>query len=300
MELHQLAYFVEVARTGNFSRAAQQRHVSQPSLSQQIRKLEEELGEPLFQRGRHGARLTPLGETLLPRAQLILKEVAAARDDAQHFTTLAQGTVKLGAIPTVAPYLLPRILRQVAAHFPALRVTVREETTGSLVRLLHEGELDLALASPPFAESDRVHFRPLLRDELLIVLPVDHPDAGREALSLEALRRAPLVLMNDTHCLNRQTRDVCEGRGLQPSVAIHSAQLDTAVALVSSGLGLSLVPAMAREAFAHHAVRFASVAPQPVYREVGLIWTHEQILTRAQRAFLDACRECFGCSPYQK
>jgi LysR family transcriptional regulator, hydrogen peroxide-inducible genes activator len=291
MEVHQLIYFCALARTGNFSRAAEQCHVAQPSLSQQIRKLEEEFGEPLIQRGRGPARLTALGERFLPRAQLILREIAAAKEEAASFATLARGRVRLGAIPTVAPYLLPALVERLRAHAPGIELVFHEGTTESLLRQLQEGTLDFALASPPFPAAARLDYEELREDELLVALPDDHPLAGEATIEMAALGEEPLVLMHESHCLSRQTRALCQARGMQPGLTIESAQLDTALALVAAHQGLTLVPAMAREALSRHPVRFVRLAPRSAFRSVGLAWPSARLLTRAQEAFLGAARE---------
>ncbi len=291
MELHQIAYFSEVARTGNFSRAAENRHVSQPTLSQQIRKLEDELGGALFVRSRSGARLTALGETFRPRAQRILAEVAAAHDDAHAFSSLARGTLRLGAIPTIAPYLLPTLVEAVTEAFPGFQLLLREETTETLIQLLHDGELDLGLASPPFQENLPLSADTLFEDELLVALPAEHALSAKPILTLEDIATCPLILMKDTHCLSRQTRSFCQQHGFEPQVAIHSSQLDTTVALVASGLGLSIIPDMARHAFQHRAVTFASVNPGRLFRSICLIRARHQVPTKAQLAFIRLCKE---------
>src|SRR5882762_9225686 len=135
MEMHQLRYLVAVARTGNFSRAAEQCHVSQPSLSQQIQKLEDELGERLFDRLKRTVKLTPQGEAFLPRAVKILAEVEAAKREAKDATELLCGTVVFGVLPTIAPYLLPAVMAEFTARFPGVEIVVHEDTTASLMKL---------------------------------------------------------------------------------------------------------------------------------------------------------------------
>src|SRR4051794_36638102 len=147
MEVHQLRYFVAVARTGNFSRAAEQCHVAQPSLSQQIQKLEEELGERLFDRRGRQTKLTGHGEALLPRALRILDELENARRDIAEAQELLRGTLIVGVLPTIAPYLLPAVMEEFTARFPGLAVVIQEDTTARLLELVNAYEIDFAIAS---------------------------------------------------------------------------------------------------------------------------------------------------------
>lgn len=293
MELHQLAYFVEVAATGNFTRAAERRHVTQPTLSHQLRKLEDELGEPLFQRTRAGAVLTPLGSALLPRARLILGEIRAVREEALAYAGAYAGVLNVGVIPTMAPYLLPELVRESSRRYPQLRINVREETTDELVRLAHEGDLHMVLLSfdPEEAERAGMLYEEIMRDELLLAVPENHPLAKRRELSLAQVMDCPLILMKEAHCLGAQTLSVCRRAGFSPEVAIRSSQLDTVVALVESGLGLSLVPAMAVPGFRGRSLLFLPLRPMAVSRSVGLSWPRGQIPTRAHEVFRQICRE---------
>src|SRR5258705_6394202 len=145
MEMHQLRYMVAVARTGNFSRAAEQCHVSQPSLSQQIQKLEEEVGQRLFDRLKRVTKLTAHGEAFLPRALHILEEVDAAKREATDARDLLRGSLTIGALPTIAPYLLPDVMAQFVEKFPGVEIVVHEDTTAHLLKLVHREEIDSAL-----------------------------------------------------------------------------------------------------------------------------------------------------------
>jgi LysR family hydrogen peroxide-inducible transcriptional activator len=174
MEMHQLRYVVAVSRAGNFSRAAEQCHVSQPSLSQQILKLEEELGERLFDRMKREAKLTPHGEAFLPRAVKILEEVDAAKREASDAHSLLRGRLIVGVLPTIAPYLLPRVLVGFAEKFPGVEIVVQEDTTARLLKLAQAYEIDFALASRPI-QDQRMEVKDLFTEELRLALPPGHP-----------------------------------------------------------------------------------------------------------------------------
>src|SRR5688572_30729233 len=196
MEMHQLRYVVAVARAENFSRAAEQCHVSQPSLSQQILKLEEELGERLFDRMSRQVKLTAAGELFLPRAIRILEEVDAARREATDAKTSLRGVLTIGVLPTIAPYLLPKMLSGFARAHPEVEIVVQEDTTTQLLRLLHAYEIDFALASEPIHD-DRIDLRELIVEDLLIALPPRHKLASKRSLRAADIEGESLIVMKE-------------------------------------------------------------------------------------------------------
>lgn len=293
MELHQLRYFVEVARQKNFTRAAELCFVAQPSLSQQVKKLEDELGQPLIRRSRHGAELTEFGEAMLPQALQILSGVRNMSEEAQSGREDYAGHVSLGAIPTVAPYVLPRLMQAVQAQYPRMQLSIVENTTDELVAQLRQGSLDYALLSPPFVGDQEMQLVALMEDELLVVLPDQHSLSGGKPLQLGDLRGYPMVLMQDMHCLSRQSVSLCEASGLAPKVSLVSAQMETVVAMVEAGMGFSFVPKVAQSSFESRAVSFSSVRPVPVTRRIALARSKYQNLSSTQLAFQELVQQFF-------
>ena len=280
MEMHQLRYMVAVARTGNFSRAAEQCRVAQPSLSQQIMKLEEELGERLFDRMRRETKLTPAGEAFLRRAVRILEEVDAAKREATDARALPHGVVTIGVLPTIAPYLLPKLLSAFTGKFPSVEIVIQEETTARLLKQLHAYEIDLALASQPI-QDERLEIRELFSEELLLALPPGHPLVSRRTIAVEDLESERLIVMQAGHCLGDQVLRFCDRRDLHPRISFRSAQLETIQALVRSGLGISLIPAMAVKAGLADAPVYRSLkAPRPDRRIIAL-WPRQRPPGRA-------------------
>jgi LysR family hydrogen peroxide-inducible transcriptional activator len=198
MELHQLRYFLAVAKTGNFSRAAESCHITQPSLSQQILKLESELGEKLFERKTRRVLLTSAGELLRERAARVLYELQEARREVRDARGEPRGQVNLSALPTIAPYLLPKIIRGFARRCPAVATIVHEETTDRALRALENHEIDLALVSLPI-ESPPVETRALFSEELLIVLPKRHPLHRKRVIVGADLVAEKIIYMAVTH-----------------------------------------------------------------------------------------------------
>src|SRR5580700_10175541 len=188
MELQQLRYFCAIADTGSFTRAAQQTHVSQPSLSQQIRKLEDELGARLLDRLGRTVQLTELGRSFLPRARAVLRDIEAARSDVVEKKASISGPIAVGVIPTIAPYFLPPILASFSRKYPEARVTVVEEITPLLLERLRAGTTDVAIAALPLqARSHDFQSYPLKMEKLFAVLPKQHSLAKRRAISLGEL-----------------------------------------------------------------------------------------------------------------
>jgi LysR family hydrogen peroxide-inducible transcriptional activator len=285
MEMHQLRYVVAVARTANFSRAAEQCRVSQPSLSQQILKLEQELGERLFDRMKREAKLTPHGQAFLPRAVKILEEVDVAKREACDAQKLLRGRVILGVLPTIAPYLLPAVLVPFTGNFPGVEIVVQEDTTSQLLKLAHACEIDFAVASRPI-QDQQIEVKDLFAEELRVALPPGHPLTRKRAVSVADLEQEPFIVMKEGHCLGDQVLNFCERRDLKPTITFRSAQLETVQALVCSGLGISLIPAMATRSGRTPAPEYRSVVGPKPERKIVAIWPKQRPLSRAANEFL--------------
>ncbi len=281
MELHQLRYFLAVVKTGSFSRAAESCHVAQPSLSQQILKLEAELSERLFERSRRQATLTGAGELFRQRAENVLREIQEAKRevrDAHGGDT--RGEVNLAVLPTIAPYLLPKILRDFGRHCPAVQLIVHEETTERALRALAQRELDLALVSLPVTDG-RMEVRSLFREELVLVLPRGHALARIRAIGAADLQPENFIFMSETHCLGAQTLQFCYAQGFSPRITCRSAQIETVQALVAAGVGISIVPAMARQRGGAKRVVYRSLGQAKPTRDIALLWRKKRQLSRA-------------------
>lgn len=287
MELHQLRYFLAVARTKNFSRAAEQCHVAQPSLSQQIMKLEDELGERLFERTKREVSLTPAGDLLRVHAERVLQEVELARDGVREFRGLVRGRVVLGVLPTVAPYFLPQRLRAFSSRFPAVEVVVHEDTTDQLAAAVLAKEVDLALVSLP-VERVGLAAEEFFDEKLLVALPAGHALAKRPRLTFDDLEREAFILMKEGHCLSGQALQFCRINGFAPQISFRSAQIETVLAFVAKGWGVSVVPEMACTR-PMRGVRFRTLAGMT--RSIGIIYRKARPLSHASRALVDFLRD---------
>jgi LysR family hydrogen peroxide-inducible transcriptional activator len=288
MELHQLRYFCAVVETGSFSRAAEHSHVSQPSLSQQILKLEAELGARLFDRLGRSVRLTEVGKTFLPRARAVLHELEAARGDVVESKDSVSGPVTVGVIPTVAPYFLPAVLAAFSKRFPESAVTVVEEITAALLERLRAGTIDIAVLALPI-RGHEFESVPLLTESLFAALPKRHPLCRRTAIALRDLRKEPFLLLRDGHCFRENAIAACDRARVSPQVVFESGQFSSLLGLVGAGVGVSLVPAMAVDRRSQ--VRFVRISDPTATRTIGALTLRGRSLSRAHHAFLSSLRQ---------
>jgi len=269
MELHQLRYFVAAAEAGTMSLAAQRCDIAQPSLSQQIQKLEYSLGTTLFDRLGRGISLTPAGKALLPRARRILAEVLDAQTHLLGDVSEGVGRFAIGAIPTMAPYLLPDLLVSLRDHFPRCELLVREDFTENLVRQLVENQIDVAIVSTPI-EQELIKVDVVGSEPMLVVIPTDHPLCQCDAIGLPELRGEPTITLSEVHCLGRQIAGFCSSRGLARRVSCQTTQIATVLELVDRGLGVSLIPAMAVTREQSATRHFMRMKKGPLTREIAL------------------------------
>jgi LysR family transcriptional regulator, hydrogen peroxide-inducible genes activator len=286
MELHQLRYFCAIVETGSFSRAAQRTNVSQPSLSQQILKLENELGTRLFDRLGRSVRLTEVGQVFLPRARAVLHELEAARSDVVERKASVSGSICIGVIPTIAPYFLPPILASFSRKRPQARLSVVEEITPLLLDRLRAGSMDVAIVAVPLGvRGNEFESFPLLVEKLYAVLPKQHALAKRRAISLGELQNEPFLLLRDGHCFRETAVAACKRARMNPQVIFESGQFGSILGMVSKGLGVSIVPAMALEK--RPGCRFVPLADERATRTIGAIVLKGRSQTRISEAFLD-------------
>lgn len=243
MELHQLRYFVAVAETGSFSRGAERCGITQPSLSQQILKLEAELDQRLFDRLGRTVQMTPSGRILFPRAQKILAEVNEASTAVQQDVISGRGSLTVGAIPTIAPFLLPKPLNDLRSQYPEADLHICEDTTDVLVQKLLRAEIDCAIMSPP-VEEPHLKEEKLFVEELFAILPGKHPLAEKGDLKLGMLDGQDAIVLQPMHCLSSQIDAFCNADNVSRNVTCTTSQLSTLYNLVALGMGLSLVPDM--------------------------------------------------------
>jgi len=292
--LRQLDYLRLLAEQGSFSRAADAAHVTQPTLSAGIRELEKILGSPVVDRARAGVILTPVGEEALGRAQAILTQAEDLVEAAQSAGAPLVGRFRLGVIPTIAPFLLPKALPRLRERYPRLKLYLREDQTHRLVAALRAGEVDAALIALPY-DIGGLETAPVGEDELMAVLPPDHRLSAAGALTPDALKTDSMILLEDGHCLRDHALAACGFAPPKPgsSDTVAATSLPTLVQMVASGLGVSLLPAMAVESGLADRVQ-VSVHPleaERSAREIVVCWRAGSSRRAEGRLLAEAFRE---------
>jgi LysR family transcriptional regulator, transcription activator of glutamate synthase operon len=245
MEVHQLAYFESVSRHLHFTRAADELNVAQPSVSQQIRKLETELGTPLFHRMKRRVALTEAGQRFLPHARAVLQQLEEARIEVQELTGLRKGTLAVGAPPSVGTHLFPRALAAFSQRHPGIGLSFREGGSRTLVNLLEQGELDLAAVIQPIRHP-ALETLPLLEEELMLAVPLGHPLADRPSrVPLNELGDEAFVMLREgAYDLRDQTLAACRKAGFEPRIVLDGCEMDSVLRFVAAGIGVAILPAM--------------------------------------------------------
>jgi LysR family hydrogen peroxide-inducible transcriptional activator len=286
--LRQLRYFNALARHGHFGRAAEACAISQPALSMQIKELEEALGGVLLERSPRQVALTKLGEEAAQRVRDILRSVDELGDFARASRDRLVGGLRIGMIPTIAPYLLPKVIANLTRMHPELDVHVRETVTPKLIQELAEGRLDTAIVALPVSEPSLVEVA-LFSEHFLLVRPGE--DGGTPVPSSKALRAMRLLLLEEGHCFRDQALSFCNMQASSPREVLDASSLSTLVQMVSAGIGVTLIPEMAVAV----ETRSASVSvarfknPQPS-RTIGMIWRKTSPLARQLLQFSEVVR----------
>jgi LysR family hydrogen peroxide-inducible transcriptional activator len=273
MNLKDLKYLVALADTGHFGKAAERTFVSQPTLSAQLKKLEDYLGVKLVERQPKNVQLTEVGKEVVVRARRMLNEgdeiIALARNNTDPFA----GKLKVALIPTIGPYLLPRVMPRLRKALPNLRLMLYEYQTESLLKRLHDGEIDLGIMALPAAQ-DGIESRELYREDFTVALPNSHPLGDKSTIKVQDLKGHTLLLLEDGHCLRDQALEVCSRVDVREAEDYRATSLETLRQMVVAGLGITLLPEFAVEApFGSQrglAIRrFAKPVPA---RTVGAVW----------------------------
>lgn len=272
--LKQLKYLCAVAEKKHFGKAAQSCFVTQSTLSAGIQELEQVLSSTLLERNRKHVLLTAAGEKVVARARYILTEVQALSEEAASASEVLSNRIKLGAIPTIAPFLLPDALAQIRQDYPKLQLLIREDLSENLVALLHRGELDLILLALPYPVANN-HVHHLFYDAFVLAHPSDHPIAKRKKITPRDLRGEEFLLLEQGHCLRRHILEACQLTDGQISVTFEATSLHTIVPMVANNVGITLLPEMAVNAGITanvSGVAITGFTNKKIQREIGLVW----------------------------
>jgi LysR family hydrogen peroxide-inducible transcriptional activator len=277
MTLTELKYIVAVARERHFGRAAEACHVSQPTLSVAVKKLEEELDVKLFERGANEVSTTPLGEQIVRQAQQVIEQAAAIREIAKTGKDPVSGPLRLGVIYTVGPYLLPDLVRQAIERVPQMPLVLQENFTARLLDMLRTGDLDCAILAEPFPDTG-LAVAPLYDEPFLAAVPRTHPMASREHITAEELKNETMLLLGTGHCFRDHVLEVCPeyarfssgAEGIRKS--FEGSSLETIKYMVASGMGVTVVPRLSVPAEAQPHVAYVPFSEPVPTRRVVLAW----------------------------
>lgn len=273
--VRQMRYFDILATTLHFRKAAELARISQPALSAQIAEMEQRLGTPLFERTRRTVVLTDMGKRLLPRVRGILNGIRSLEELASRRRGILQGRLRLGIIPTIAPYLLPILIPELREAYPELTIELREAVTSKLVEDLRLGDLDALIAALPI-DSDGIVAKPLFRDRFLIATSSNDTDILTSPMTQESVALERLLLLEEGHCLRDQALAVCTSVKQRQLVNYGATSMTTLLQMVSHGMGLTLIPEIAvRTEASRNNVRILAFADPEPSREIGLIWRRQ-------------------------
>lgn len=289
--VRQLQYLVALAETKHFRKAAEALGITQPSLSVQLRTLESTLNTRLAERGRGGVVFTPIGREVAELARRVLYDVQAIVDLTDSVKSGLGGTLRLGAPPTLGPYLLPHVIKRLHKEQPDLKVYVREAPHGELMASVLDGSFDLILTHLPIASSDVVVER-LFREPLYFVCANDHPLARKDEIKAKDLRNAQMLALEAQHNLHDKVSALCQEFGAHLLRDYEGTSLDTLRHMVGSGLGVTFLPALyvRSEIGARGEVSIAKVQSKPVHRTIGLVWRKHQTNVKGYRHLADVIR----------
>ncbi|WP_442683528.1 LysR substrate-binding domain-containing protein [Stenotrophomonas sp. JC08] len=295
MNLRDLKYLVALAEHKHFGRAAAACFVSQPTLSTQIRKLEEELGVPLVERAPRKVMLTPAGREAAARARRIVAEAEQLKEAARRSRDPEAGTVRLGIFPTLGPYLLPHVIPQIRERFPQLELLLVEEKSDVLLTQLRHGQLDAALLALP-VNDDQLHCEFLFEEPFVLAAPEGHPLTAHRSLSLDDLSEQRLLLLQDGHCLRDQALDVCHLAGALEKSEFQATSLETLRQMVAANVGVTLLPMLAVKPPVARSpnIRLIPFEGKPLpNRRIAMVWRRSS----ATGAFLQQLAALFAQLP---
>ena len=286
-DFHQLVHFLAVAKAGNFTKAAEEIGISQPALSRSIQKLELIVGEPLFERRPRGVKLTEIGTFFQVRANQIRDLV----DDTFAELTEAsnRGQIRLAVIPTIAPYLLPIVLKKFGRKFSEIKIQVQEDTTQNIIRLCKDGDIDLAIVALPITEK-YLEVEALFEDELVLVIPRGHALEKKKRIQISDIQEFPFITLDRQHCLSDNITEFCERQAVTPITIERTNQLATIQELVSLQHGISIIPVMAQKLDKSKGRVYRPFVGKPT-RTIALLQNPYRYEHRFVRCFKDFIKE---------
>jgi LysR family hydrogen peroxide-inducible transcriptional activator len=293
VNLRDLRYLVAVAEHRHFGRAADACFVSQPTLSTQLKKLEEELGVTLIERTHRQVLLTPVGERVVAQAQKVLREANQLSVIAEEYADPLGGDFRLGVIPTVAPYLLPKILGPIRKELPNLKTQLTEGQTAVISRMLRDGDLDAVILALPLEEDNMVEVK-LYEEPFYLAVSRNHPKAGRKHVNVDDLDEEQVLLLEDGHCLRDQALEVCNSHNAVENTNFRATSLETLRQMVAADVGITLMPALAVPSKPPASVRYIPFRGNIPHRDIGLCWRKSSAREPLLERLAEILREALG------
>ena len=293
MQLHQLKYFVSIVDTGSITKAAKLCFISQPSISQQIAKLENTIGKKLFIKIDRKLKLTDPGHILYEQASKILKSVDDAKRQVKDFDSANGGTVNIGILPTLAPFMLPNALDVLSQKFPNAIITIREEISETLVAAAKRGELDILIEALPFDKSN-LNIERLFLDSFYLVVHSEHPLATKEKVHINDLDGMSFILLDDVHCLTQQIAEFCFNEKFLPKATFQASHICTIKMLIETKYGVSILPSISKEESSDTKIRFVKLVSDDSlspHREIVLATVKDRYFSPAAKFFIETIKQ---------
>lgn len=297
MEFRQLQYAIQIAAEKNFSRAAEKLHIAQPSLSQQLSKLEKELGVLLFHRNTNSVEMTHAGAVFVDKAQKIVDMVGEIRQEMDDISQLRKGKLIIGSMPITGAHMLPHVLPVFQERYPDIEIALVEETSANLMQLTSEGKTDFSLLALPLQEQS-LEYEVLIDEELRLAVPPNHPAASvssaRGTVELSSFSGEPFILLKKGQGLYQTAIDLCLAAGFTPRIAFESSNIETVQSLVAAGMGVAFIPAMVeRGKWSEMAPAYLTVSGRPA-RTLVIARRKGRYMSKAAQAFISTMHELVG------
>ncbi|MCS7459310.1 LysR family transcriptional regulator [Paenibacillus doosanensis] len=295
MELRQLQYALQIAIDKNFSRAAEKLHIAQPSLSQQLSKLEKEIGILLFQRTTNSVEVTYAGSLFVEKAQAILDMVEQLKREMEDISQMRKGKLVVGSLPITGAHVLPLVLPVFQARYPEIEIMLVEETTANLEHMTASGQIDISLLSLPLMD-DALTYEPLIEEEIVLAVPPQHrlAKAAKEVdgtVPIEELQNEPFIALKKGQGFRQITLELCQRSGFTPRIVFESSNIETVQSLVASGMGIAFVPHMvSRGAWSQLAPGYLKLSHRPT-RTLVIAYRKGRYISKAVEAFMGTFRE---------
>ncbi len=292
MELRQLQYVIRIAEEMNFSRAAEKLHIAQPSLSQQLSKLEKELGVLLFQRSTNSVEMTHAGTVFVEKARKVIDQVEQIKQEMDDIAQMRTGKLIIGSLPITGSHILPMVLPVFRAKYPQVEITLVEDTTANLEHLTSIGQTDITLLSLPLGEPS-LSYRPLIEEEIRLAVPPSHPlnaagaAADNREVNLGRLRNEPFIVLKKGQGFRQIAMELCKEAGFVPKIVFESSNIETVQSLVAAGMGIAFVPEMVtRNQSGEYVPAYFRLAPPYPTRTLVIAFKKGRYLSKAADAFM--------------